>query len=96
MAQPNLQTEQKPHLTTFLDKLLGRVEAFGNKLPDPFILFVCLALIIVLASVAINSMGVTVVHPGTNKTLPIKSLLSHEGIQYILTSMLTNFTEFKP
>lgn len=96
MTQPNLQTEQKSHPTTFLDKLLGRVEVFGNKLPDPFILFVCLALIIVVASVAINSMGVTVVHPGTNKTLPIKSLLSHEGIQYILTSMLTNFTEFKP
>ncbi|TCN11782.1 putative AbgT family transporter [Bacillus sp. BK006] len=47
MAQPNLQTEQKSHPTTFLNKLLGRVEAFGNKLPDPFILFVCLAFIIV-------------------------------------------------
>lgn len=77
-------------------RFLDMIERIGNKLPDPFMLFVYLALFIVALSAIVSTLGVTVVHPGSGEELPIKNLLSKEGIVYILTSMLTNFTEFKP
>lgn len=90
-----LQTKQDTS-TSVLDRILGGVERVGNKLPDPFMLFVYLALFIVGLSFMVKQFGVTVEHPGTGEELPIKSLLSAEGIEFILTSMLTNFTGFAP
>src|SRR5690606_30797570 len=77
-------------------RFLNFIERVGNRLPDPFMLFVYLAFFMILLSWIVSAFGVTVIHPGTGKELPIKSLVSKEGIQYILTSMLTNFTGFKP
>lgn len=90
-----LQTQQEKS-TSMLDRFLGGVERIGNKLPDPFMLFVYLSLFIIGVSFAVNQFGVTVEHPGTGEELAIKSLLSGEGIEFILTSMLTNFTGFAP
>ena len=77
-------------------RFLNAIERIGNKLPDPFFLFIYLALFVMVLSWIVYSMGVTVVHPGTGEELPIKSLISGEGLQYILGSMLTNFTGFAP
>lgn len=55
-----------------------------------------MAIVVIIASAIINSLNVTVVHPGTSEELAIKSLLSGEGIQFILTEMLSNFTGFAP
>ncbi|HSO57372.1 MAG TPA: AbgT family transporter [Paenisporosarcina sp.] len=75
---------------------LAAVERAGNKLPDPFMLFVYLAVFVIITSWIVNLFNVTVLHPKTQEVLEIKSLLSGEGVQYILTSMLTNFTGFAP
>lgn len=77
-------------------RFLNVIERMGNKLPEPFILFCYLALFVVILSAIVSALGVSVVHPGTGEDTPIKSLLSKEGITYMLTEMLTNFTGFKP
>lgn len=77
-------------------KFLSAVEILGNKLPDPFMLFALLAGIVILLSYIFNALGTTVVHPGTGEEMAIKNLASGEGIEYILTSMLENFTGFAP
>ena len=77
-------------------RFLNKIERIGNKLPDPFMLFVYLALAVMVASFIFSQFDASVVHPGTGEELPIKNLLSGEGLQYILTSMLTNFTGFAP
>ncbi len=91
-----LQTNDTPKKNGAMTKFLNGIEKIGNKLPDPFFLFIYLALFVIALSWLVNSMGVTVVHPGSGEELPIKSLVSGEGLQYILTSMLTNFTGFAP
>ncbi|MBM7585746.1 aminobenzoyl-glutamate transport protein [Bacillus pakistanensis] len=95
MTNPNLETNSPQNQKGFL-RFLGGIEKVGNKLPDPFMLFVYLSLFIVLFSWFIASLDVTVEHPKTGEVLAIKSLVSGEGLQYILTSMLENFTGFKP
>lgn len=77
-------------------RFLDIVERVGNKLPDPFILFIGLALLMILVSFLLSLTGASVVHPGTGEEIPIKNLLSGDGLQFILTSMLENFTGFAP
>lgn len=79
-----------------LTGFLNGIEKIGNKLPDPFMLFVYLAIAVMIISAVVSMFDITVVHPATKEKLPIKSLLSGEGLQYILTSMIMNFTSFKP
>ncbi|WP_243354793.1 AbgT family transporter [Bacillus litorisediminis] len=95
MSQPqtNLNPQKKP---TAMDRFLNGIERVGNKLPDPFFIFIYLVAFVILLSWAVGSMGVTVEHPGTGEELPIKSLVSEEGLIYILSSMLDNFTGFAP
>ncbi|MET3696898.1 aminobenzoyl-glutamate transport protein [Bacillus oleivorans] len=95
MSQPqtNLNPQKKP---TAMDRFLNGIERVGNKLPDPFFIFIYLVAFVILLSWAVGSMGVTVEHPGTGEELPIKSLISEEGLVYILSSMLDNFTGFAP
>ncbi|TLS38709.1 AbgT family transporter [Pseudalkalibacillus caeni] len=77
-------------------KFLNGIEIAGNKLPDPFILFASLAVLVIIVSAIFNAFGASVIHPGTGEELQVKSLASGEGLQYILTSMLDNFTGFAP
>lgn len=80
----------------FFSKLLDIIERVGNKLPDPFMLFIGLAVLMIFISYAFSLAGASVIHPGTGEDTPIRNLLSGEGLQFILTSMLENFTGFAP
>lgn len=75
---------------------LKMVEVVGNKLPHPFMLFVYLALAMMVLSAVLAAMDIRVLHPGKGEEVAIKSLLSAEGIHWILTNMLKNFTNFAP
>lgn len=82
---------------TRMARFLNGVERIGNKLPDPFILFILLAALVAVASWVISLFDVTFVVPGDEaEELAIKSILSAEGIQYILSDTLENFVGFAP
>jgi len=93
MAQPTVETQnnQKGYM-----RILNFIEVLGNKLPHPFMLFVYLAGFMILFSWVVSLFDVTVIHPGSGEELEIKSLISGEGLQFMLTTMLDNFTGFKP
>src|SRR5699024_1163944 len=77
-------------------KFLDVVERLGNKLPDPFALFLGLAFLVIIISWIFSMFDASVIHPGNGEELPINNLLSGAGLQFILTSMLENFTGFAP
>ena len=85
-----------PIKRSFTDRSLKFIERVGNALPDPTTLFLLLALLIVVVSWLVSMAGTTVVHPGTKETVAVKNLLSREGLDFILTSMVKNFTGFAP
>lgn len=82
--------------STFFMKFLDWVEKMGNKLPHPFMLFVYLALGVILISSVIGWFNVSFEDPQTGDTLAIQPLLSVSGLEYMLSSMLENFTGFAP
>ncbi|UJL46333.1 AbgT family transporter [Virgibacillus sp. NKC19-16] len=91
-----MTTQTDTAKNTKLTKFLNGIEKAGNKLPDPFMLFIILAVIVIIASWIISSFGVTFTQPGENEEVAIQSLVSAEGLQYMLTSMMDNFVGFTP
>lgn len=76
--------------------LLDWIERIGNKIPDPFVMFLGLAIFIVIISAICTQLGVQVINPVTQKIVPVKSLLSPEGVIFMLKEMVRNFTGFAP
>jgi aminobenzoyl-glutamate transport protein len=81
---------------TLLSRFLGIVERGGNALPHPATLFALMALAVVLISALVAQFDLSVVHPGTGKTIEPVSLLTLAGLHRMMTEMVTNFTGFAP
>ncbi len=79
-----------------LSRAFSWIERAGNRLPHPFMLFVYLAALIMIVSAVVSLFGVTVRDPESGGTVAVRSLLSGDGLVYMLTSMLSNFAEFPP
>lgn len=81
---------------SLVDRFLGSVERIGNLLPHPATLFAGFALLVILASWVASWFNLTVTHPGTGETISTVNLVSKEGLNMILSKMVTNFTSFAP
>ncbi|MCA0983469.1 AbgT family transporter [Halobacillus yeomjeoni] len=80
-----------------LQKVLDIIERGGNRLPHPITLFAVLALVVVVLSAVVSSLGLKVEHPGEEgKIVEVNNLLSSDGIVYIFSSMTENFIGFAP
>ncbi len=80
----------------FLNRFLGIVEKVGNALPHPATLFFLFALGVIILSGFVSLFDLEVLHPGTGEMIRPVNLLSVEGFHIILTTMVTNFTNFAP
>lgn len=75
---------------------LAGIERIGNRLPHPTMLFVWLCVLLPLLSLLLASLGTGAEHPRTGDSVQVRSLLGDQGLRYILTSMVDNFTGFAP
>ncbi|MEK3908062.1 AbgT family transporter [Oceanobacillus sp. FSL W7-1309] len=83
-------------------RLLNFIEEKGNKLPHPVTIFILFTLIVIALSHVLYVLGVSVSFEGVNnetgqiETLNVEavSLLVPEGIAYMFSSVVTNFTSF--
>lgn len=84
--------------------MLSAIERVGNKLPHPVTIFIILSAIIIGLSALMAQMNVSVTYTGLDRksmeikemTATIVSLLTPEGIRYMFTSAVSNFTGFAP
>lgn len=77
-------------------RFLDIIEKVGNKLPDPIVLFMMIAGLILVASWIFGMLGVSVENPADGETIAAVNLLSGEGIVMILTEAINNFGAFPP
>jgi len=78
-------------------RLLGAVEAVGNRLPDPATLFVIVGACILLASAWGAAAGWAVPDPrDPAASVTVRSLLDADGLRWVFTNVLRNFTGFPP
>lgn len=92
-ASPPTDPHSAPQTQT---GVLGWVERIGNKLPDPFWLFVILAILTALSSWAGSRIGMSATNPGTGETLHVESLLTGENISKMVSEAVNNFVAFPP
>lgn len=87
-----------------LSKFLDKIERVGNRLPHPSVIFIILSVIIMIISAIAEKKGLNVtftmvdkVNGGTKKaTVEAVSLLNADGIRYMFTNAVKNFTGFAP
>ena len=84
------------------NRWLNGIEAVGNKLPHPVALFAGLALAIVVLSAILSATGLSatgeLISGGELKeqTITVVSLLTKDGLAYMLTNCVSNFTTYAP
>lgn len=88
--------EQLNKKRTTFDKILNIFEKVGNKLPDPATIFFVLCIIVLILSYYFNSIGVSVIHPSTQKVIQVENLLATQNLKSLLVSMVTVFQTFPP
>jgi len=96
-AQTNLspnapQPEAKGGLYRFLDI----IERAGNALPHPFLLFIYITIILGIISAIVSWAGVEVINPSNKSVIKANNLLSADGLRWLLTNAVKNFTNFAP
>src|SRR5262245_54651721 len=81
----------------FLSPFLDAIERIGNRLPDQSTIFVILAVVTLIGSWVAASAGLRIEHPvAGNPPFVSSGRLSREGFQWVLTSVVKNFTGFAP
>lgn len=74
--------------------ILGTIERVGNALPHPFILFLYLVVALIILAAILAALGVSAVNPTTGEVVKVQSLLTRDGMVWILGSLVSNFSGF--
>jgi aminobenzoyl-glutamate transport protein len=76
--------------------LLQKLEQAGNRLPHPTTLFVYFTALLIPLSALLAATSVSALHPHSGESIAARSLLSQDGLHYILLHTVSNFTGFAP
>ncbi|MBQ9967980.1 MAG: AbgT family transporter, partial [Oscillospiraceae bacterium] len=93
---------KNPNKVSFGNRCLNGIERVGNKLPHPVTLFAIFALAIVVISAICAAFGASatgeLISGGELKetTVEVVSLLTKDGLAYMFTSAVNNFTTYAP
>ena len=92
----------KTKKSSLYNRWLNGIETIGNRLPHPIALFAIFTAAVVVISAICSMFGVSatgeLIVDGELKetTVSVVSLLSKEGITYMLTNVVNNFTSYAP
>lgn len=81
---------------SFIQRQLLNIERIGNRLPHPTLLFVFLCGFIAVISAIAWLASVEASHPVTGELITAKNILSGEGLRYMISTAVKNFTGFAP
>ncbi|MFD1717460.1 AbgT family transporter [Georgenia deserti] len=82
--------------TTRTDRFLAQIERVGNKLPEPFALFLILFGLVALVSSVMAWAGVTVQMPDSDEVRQINGLFTAEGLTWLTENLGANYIGFPP
>ena len=82
--------------TGFVNRMLGRIEVIGNKLPDPSMLFLISMLIIWVLSALLSPLSFTEIDPRSGNPIEVNNLLTGAALTTFLANMVDIFMGFAP
>lgn len=86
--------DRKEVKTNFFDKMIRGIEVMGNKLPNPFLLFMILWAVILVLSQLLS--GISAVDPATGEHVQVVGMLNAKGLTWVLKNMVGNYIKFSP
>jgi len=91
------EAEQQSSNKGKIVQIFSMVERWGQKLPDPLTLFFIMACLVIVLSALCTGVSADVVQrSGKTKTLVVQSLMSFDGLRWMLLSAVDNFINFAP
>jgi aminobenzoyl-glutamate transport protein len=81
---------------TALDRVLNFIEAAGNRLPDPAMLFVVALFIVWVLSALLAPVAFTEIDPRNGEPIRVQNLLTGQALAAFLANMITVFVTFPP
>ena len=75
---------------------LGWIEKIGNKLPDPFWLFVILSGFVAVSSWLASHAGLSAIEPSSGEEIHVENLLTAENLSRMVSDAVENFISFPP
>ena len=81
---------------TRTDRALAAVERVGNRLPDPFLLFLGLFLLVGVISTVLQLVGTSVTIPGADEETAVRGLFTGDGLTWLTVNLGANFIGFPP
>ena len=76
--------------------ILGTIERVCDRLPPPGVIFFVLFVVTAVASAILSGLGVALVNPATDELVTVQNFFSADGINWLLLSMVENFSTFYP
>ena len=92
----NPRQKQQDNNQDGMPGFLGWIEKVGNKLPDPFWLFVILSGVVAVSSWLASRAGLKATDPASGEEVHVESLLTGENISRMVTDAVENFISFPP
>ncbi len=80
----------------FVNRMLGRIEVIGNKLPDPSMLFLISMVIIWVLSAILAPVSFSDIDPRSGDPIQVNNLLTGSALTTFMSQMVTIFTGFAP
>ena len=99
MTDSRTDEDQRPDnggRASILDRFLSSIEAVGNRLPDPAILFLLLLVLTWVASALLAPIEFTETHPRTGDPLRVQNQLTGAALTQFMVRMVPTFTGFPP
>ena len=95
-AQPDKQRKAADRNGGFVSRILNGIEAAGNRLPDPAMLFLLLLLLTWIASALLAPIEFAETDPRTGEPLRIANQLTGAALTTFLVQLVPTFTGFAP
>ncbi|NUU67849.1 p-aminobenzoyl-glutamate transporter [Enterobacteriaceae bacterium BIT-l23] len=77
-------------------RFYGWIEKVGNRVPHPFLLFIWLIAILMVATALLSAFDAGVRSPTDGSIVQVRNLLSAEGLHWFLPNVIKNFSGFTP
>ena len=80
----------------WINRMLNMIEAVGNKLPDPAMLFLMAMLLVWVFSAILAPISFTEIDPRSGQPIVVNNMLTGSALANFLANMVTTFTSFAP
>lgn len=80
----------------WINRMLNLIEAVGNKLPDPAMLFLMAMLLVWVFSALLAPVSFTEIDPRSGQPIVVNNMLTGSALANFLANMVITFTSFAP